>query len=433
MNTAQLRPIISDNIRDFLGSSQSDIFKSLKKYHSPLHIIFPDELSANVALYREIYIKNSLEANIYYALKANKSQSILSCVFHQKMGVEVASKDELLEAVKTGFKGTSILASGPGKNSEYLNACCSNNVLVAVDDEQELALLYKITSGKAKKIDVLLRINTPSSRFGMTLSNISNIFSGHHYDANISFRGVSFHINNYSIEERIQHLCTTFDMITFARGKGFIGCDMISIGGGFTINYLSNESWNQWQNNYRKKQVKLYNNIYFSSYYPYYNDYPKQEFLNTILMSKPWSTSKQTVADVFKKQGIRLLIEPGRSMLDQCGMTIFSITGVKYNVSDLPIIMVDGNINAQSEQWFGSDFLVDPLLLKNKTGSKKLLPGEYYIGGNLCLESDMLARRAVLLDQRPEPGDLLVYINTAGYQMDSNESSFSHLPPPPLS
>jgi diaminopimelate decarboxylase len=32
---------------------------------------------------------------------------------------------------------------------------------------------------------------------------------------------------------------------------------------------------------------------------------------------------------------------------------------------------------------------------------------------------------------RPRPGDLLVYVNTAGYQMDSNESAFHDLPLPP--
>jgi len=32
---------------------------------------------------------------------------------------------------------------------------------------------------------------------------------------------------------------------------------------------------------------------------------------------------------------------------------------------------------------------------------------------------------------RPAVGDLLVYLNTAGYQMDSNESPFHELPLPP--
>jgi diaminopimelate decarboxylase len=43
----------------------------------------------------------------------------------------------------------------------------------------------------------------------------------------------------------------------------------------------------------------------------------------------------------------------------------------------------------------------------------------------------MLTWRKIVFPTRPEPGDLLVYLNTAGYQMDSNESRFHELPLPP--
>lgn len=43
----------------------------------------------------------------------------------------------------------------------------------------------------------------------------------------------------------------------------------------------------------------------------------------------------------------------------------------------------------------------------------------------------MLTWRKVRLPRRPEVGDVLLYLNTAGYQMDSNESPFHDLPLPP--
>jgi diaminopimelate decarboxylase len=42
----------------------------------------------------------------------------------------------------------------------------------------------------------------------------------------------------------------------------------------------------------------------------------------------------------------------------------------------------------------------------------------------------MVSWRKLRLPRRPVPGDLLVYLNTAGYQMDSNESPFHDLPLP---
>jgi diaminopimelate decarboxylase len=46
------------------------------------------------------------------------------------------------------------------------------------------------------------------------------------------------------------------------------------------------------------------------------------------------------------------------------------------------------------------------------------------------MEDDYLARRFIPFRSRPRAGDLLVYVNTAGYQMDSMESEFHRLPLP---
>ncbi|MET9872072.1 hypothetical protein ABZZ16_39300, partial [Streptomyces sp. NPDC006386] len=94
------------------------------------------------------------------------------------------------------------------------------------------------------------------------------------------------------------------------------------------------------------------------------------------------------------------------------------------------VVTVDGSSLSLSEQWFSSEYLPDPVLLPARPDGAA---GPYAacVGGATCLESDMLTWRKVLLPARPAPGDLLVYPNTAGYQMDSNESPFHELPLPP--
>ncbi|EUA27842.1 diaminopimelate decarboxylase domain protein [Mycobacterium xenopi 4042] len=42
----------------------------------------------------------------------------------------------------------------------------------------------------------------------------------------------------------------------------------------------------------------------------------------------------------------------------------------------------------------------------------------------------MLTWRKVVLPHEPRHGDMLIYPNTAGYQMDKNESQFHDLPLP---
>jgi diaminopimelate decarboxylase len=89
---------------------------------------------------------------------------------------------------------------------------------------------------------------------------------------------------------------------------------------------------------------------------------------------------------------------------------------------------VDGSSLSLSEQWFSSEYLPDPVLLPAAGASE---PYAACVGGATCLESDMVSWRKVRLSARPAVGDLLVYPNTAGYQMDSNESPFHDLPLPP--
>lgn len=173
--------------------------------------------------------------------------------------------------------------------------------------------------------------------------------------------------------------------------------------------------------------MSFYNDKKFDSFYPYWNKYSKECFLIELLNTE--IENNKSVLQFCKDNQIQLIIEPGRSLLDQAGITIFRVSHTKQTLDSQDIINVEGNINELSEQWFNTDFLIDPLLIKKKKGIKK---EKYsgYVAGNLCLENDFLSWHRVQLDHKPERGDLLIYINTAGYQMDTNECNFQLLPIP---
>ncbi len=59
-----------------------------------------------------------------------------------------------------------------------------------------------------------------------------------------------------------------------------------------------------------------------------------------------------------------------------------------------------------------------------KKSKKEKSPYTASVAGNTCLEMDMLSWRKITFQQKPKTGDLLIYINTTGYQMDTNESEF---------
>jgi diaminopimelate decarboxylase len=93
--------------------------------------------------------------------------------------------------------------------------------------------------------------------------------------------------------------------------------------------------------------------------------------------------------------------------------------------------VVDGTSLSLSEQWFNTEFVPDPQLLSSHTAGPDAVPFLASVGAATCLESDMLTWRVITFPHRPIAGDYLIYHNTAGYQMDSNESTFHDTSLPP--
>lgn len=431
MSSIQMEPLISSEVNDFLTTIHDDSLTPLNYEASPVHILFPNEVVSNLLLYKNIYKQHSLVPYIYYALKANRSIALLKKAHTQTDHVEISSPYELLQALRAGFSGPNILASGPLKSLRYLKACVEHNVMVAVDDSAELDDLMKLCKEARKLIKVLLRINYSGSKFGIPMDKVEEILAGKSRDGGrwVKIKGFAFHINNYSISDRQKMLATLINLVAFARDNRHHVCDTISIGGGFTINYVEKTTWENWQKNIQNSYVDTYNGKKFESIYPYYSPAAKEAFLDAILSFSPTYASSSTLAQLLKSNNIKLIIEPGRSLLDQAGITLFTVNGVKQAVSKYAMLIVEGNINSLSEQWFGSDFLIDPLLLARQNGRPKTTAGQYFIGGNMCLENDMLATRPIHFSQQPKRGDRIIYVNTAGYQMDSNESGFASFPP----
>lgn len=243
----------------------------------------------------------------------------------------------------------------------------------------------------------------------------------------LRMEGFSFHLSGYALQPRADLVGRLVERCLKARIHG-LEASRISIGGGLPISYTDASSWHTFLAEHHSRYYHAGKTFQTSDFYPYHSPEAGPAALSSLLAATP-EGSHQSLAEMVKDAGVELLLEPGRALLDQAGATVFSVQGVKDR-EGYQLLTVDGTSLSLSEQWFNSEFLPDPRLLpQDTTGPVGTYPAS--VGAATCLESDMITWRKVGFSRRPRTGDLLVYPNTAGYQMDSNESPFHDLPLPP--
>lgn len=385
----------------------------------PFHLMYPERVEHNIRAFQRVFDRSGVVGAIYYGKKANKSPSVVRACAKAGAGVDVSSSGELLSALRGGVCGTDLVVTGPAKDDRLLELSTTYGALIAVDDLDELARL----TGLGIRSRVLLRVLPPESpsRFGMTVDELDLALTLADPDA-IRLEGFSFHLSGYAAAPRAELAGALIDRCREARGLGH-PITTISIGGGFGVDYLPADAWETFLDGVNPRWFHGDRAPHPERYYPYHCPVPGPAMLSAVL-------AHENLGYRLREAGIRLAIEPGRALLDQAGCSVFRVQGVKVRrAHGIPyaILTVNGSSLSLSEQWFDSEFLPDPALWPEYPGA--VTPT--CVGGSTCLEEDMLSWRRIPLPRAATTDDLLIYPNTAGYQMDSNESKFHELPIPP--
>ncbi|MCB5164751.1 alanine racemase [Streptomyces bambusae] len=390
---------------------------------SPLHVVLPEIFEENIGRLRQAFAEAGAAADILFAKKANKADCYVTSAAALGIGVDVAGAPELVKALAGGVPGHRIGISGPEKDDALHRLAVQHGCLVAVDSVSELRRLAATARLAQRQANVLLRSRTtaqPGSRFGLSAAErhaavgLCGELSGH-----ISLRGFSFHLNGYSTAERATAANEMIGHCLDARRRGSPSAQLVDIGGGLPVRYVEPQLWEDFL---RQNEPAHYHGAKdFNGFYPY-GGQPAAQAARAI-MAHPVDGG-QTLAAKAARHGIRFVVEPGRALLDQAGFTMYRVQQVddRRDACGYAIVTVAGSSFSLSEQWFNSDYLPDPLLLSARPGAAEVFPA--CVAGSTCLESDMVTWRKIGFPRPVRRGDHLVYLNTAGYQMDSNESPF---------
>ncbi|PCR95847.1 decarboxylase [Pseudomonas fluorescens] len=425
-----LKPLLDPVIDNFLKHSPKALAELVKQHGSPLNLVWPHAFEANAQALQSVLKRHDVDYAIFYGAKANKSQCLLAAASASGIGTDVSSLFELQAALRAGTPAEHLCATGPAKTAAFHNALVQGGSLICVDSLEEFSHLKALldTSQPPAKARILLRYrptSCPASRFGM---GADDLFQCLQYlieqRESFHFEGFHFHLGGYGYETRVQAFREVTGFIDAAREMG-LDPVMIDIGGGLPMRYVDPQDYNSFLQN-DNNPGHYQNGRVPNAYYPYGSSLTACQWLELFLESD--HSPGKTITSYLKSQNIKLALEPGRSLVDQAAITIFRVTRTKQLTDNKVVIFAEGSSFSACETWFSSEYLVDPILITSK--ESKLAPMQAYIAGHSCLDDDVITHRLINFDTPPQTGDLLIYANTAGYQMDLLENEFHRHPLP---
>ncbi|MCI0922230.1 Y4yA family PLP-dependent enzyme [Sphingobacterium rhinopitheci] len=442
-----LTPLLHPWIKELIGHPEL-LLSAIEEHGSPINVHSLAPFGENIQAYQEVFQKFGLKYKIFFARKANKCIVFPLAASKQGQGADTASFRELKQCLDAGIAPKDLILTAAVKNRQLLELAVEHQITVVLDNMDEWDLLQQIVRDKQKEITVNVRLGsfhfegkTLPTRFGFTSEEAFLFIQKiRKEEPLLRFSGLHFHLNGYSVEQRVTAIEQSLELIDRLYEQG-INTESLDIGGGFLMNYLSDKF--EWENFHRELKravlderepityqndalgmIKLNNQLYGEpTVYPYYNELHKTDFLKSILTSIS-STQQQPLFELLRKRNIELRMEPGRSLLDQCGITVAKVAFRKKDS--------DGNwlfgleMNRTQLRSSSADFLLDPIHIPQTENLENTDYCEGYLVGSYCLEQELILKRKLAFSQFPQVGDLLIFPNTAGYMMHFFESE-AHL------
>ncbi|MDO1511600.1 Y4yA family PLP-dependent enzyme [Maribacter confluentis] len=444
-----LTPITSHWMHEIFND-QEVLRGVMEKYGSPINVHHLPTFNVNCARYKDLFESYELKYQIFYARKANKSKGLVKQAFASGIGVDTASFKELEQSLALGGNGKNLVLTSAIKTEEQIALAIKNEVPIILDNEDECVLTEQVAKKMGLRAIVGFRISGFEvngeklySRFGFDIDQVTNFIESYVGDTktfeNLDVTGLHFHLDGYSTYQRSIALLTCIKIGNDLKGKGY-PITFIDMGGGILMNYLEDErQWIDFNDSLQKAVTTGNNTITFNdnglgyrledgklrgklNTYPYFNKVNKNSFLKEVLDFVD-ADSRLSLAALLRKNHFEIRIEPGRSLLDQVGMTIAKVVYRKQDAKKQWLVGLEMNMSQMMSS--SADFLLDPYIIHtSETLDKENV--DVFFTGAYCLERDVLLKRKISLNRLPAIGDYVAFVNTAGYMMHFFETE-AHL------
>jgi len=444
----------TDSLETLLQQHAEVIDRLIDRYELPLHVVFLEQLKANAMGFKDVLQAAYPHGLVAFAVKSNPCRGAVRAASELGLGADVASENELRLALEEGISPETIICNGNAKSNAYLKLALHAGCRIAIDNHDEISEIEELTGEPTLRADVLLRFRgmplagltsadqttaADWTKFGFHINEASDLFSHFKDHETIRFRGVSAHIGTQITESRgyerlLDHLLRLTEE---ARAHG-LSPDVIDIGGGFPVAFLTEQDWRDFQKRLLDRlrsdssESVTWNDLSMGYVRDapietewvgkaYWSSVPQSRMLSHLL-SHTFADGRSCLERLEALGSPTLIAEPGRALMASAGVTLTQVAGTKA-VLDHTIVSLEMGINNHGTNLISPDMFPAAVLPTRPEDE----PIEAFLAGRLCFSGDMISKTKVLLNRLPRRGDRFVLFHTGAYGADhfaSNSCGF---------
>lgn len=380
-------------VNDELVHSGHSYQELANQYGTPLYIFDEASFRKRIESYTANFHSDLFETQVLFASKSLLTKAIAKIIAASPLGQDVVSAGEIFVGLAAGVKPDKMYFHGNNKSDEELVYALQNEVgTIVLDNRMEASRLEQIAEKLNKRPKVLLRINpgveahthqyiqtaSLDSKFGESIfdDQIFELITQLHESRFLNFVGFHSHIGS-QVFDRESFFKASLAMMEFAQTsqeKTNYPITEINFGGGFGVYYTEEDQ-----------------PFEMAEFLPEFVKYIEKE------------------SDRLGLQLKKICIEPGRSLVNASGSTLYRIGDLKDTVSGKHYLFIDGGMSDN----------IRPALyqaqyeaaITNKITEPATI--EYTVAGKACESGDKLIENITL--PQAATGDLLLVNGTGAY------------------
>jgi diaminopimelate decarboxylase len=370
-----------------------DVLELAREFGTPAYVVAEDDLRARAREFvRAMAAHHGGPGRVLFAAKAFPCTAVLRIFAEEGLGVDVASAGELHLALRSGFDPGRIVLHGNAKSLDELRAAVEHRLVVAIDNLDELERLRELAGEGPQPVlvRVVPEVHTDThhavatghadQKFGLTIDEAVEALDLLGAAGWAEVRGVHAHIGSQ-----------LFDLAPYREAAAAIAelgpFPVYDLGGGLAAAYTAE---------HRPPSID------------------------------EWVAGVTGAAhETLDAREAELWIEPGRALVANAGVTLYTVESVKRR--DSTWVAVDGGMSDNLRPMlYGAPYSAD---VADRLGSASD-PGERcHLAGKHCESGDVIAWGVRLRD--PRPGDVIVTPATGAYG-HALANNYNGVPRPPV-